>query len=296
MLFCIEYLKSSTNFIIDLKDYIVKELNFNGQFDNDFLNLYSFNNSFININLFSLKNRVKPTIIKNDDKTCIIFGHSGNLELKNDLNLEELYGNFNLIIINNNNIKYIRDFTNSFDTFFYEDNSRVILTNNPLLILNKVSSEPDYKSIGQYLIQYYGLFYDKYFFSNIKKIKPGTVFTFSKHNFDKNLHNYLVKLNCKNPENIFNQIITYSTTKKINYGVDITGGYDTRLINACFLKNHISYSMVVHGEDSPEVQKAKEISKIFNKNIVHLSINEYVDIMLKNWLFYFNIGGAKQLF
>lgn len=240
-------------------------------------------------------NRHKPFLLENDSKLLLVHGHSPGITLDNYKGLNSLYGNFNIITINKekNTFDFVKDYTNSFDSFLFQDEEKIIITNNPLLI-SKKGVNLDYLSIAQYLLHYQGLFPGNYFFKEICKIEPGIIITLQP--------DFSLKIEKKRPDirkstfvsfhKSFNEIITKSIKSNGNYSADLTGGYDTRLITACLLKNKLNFISVVHGEDDEEVKFVQKIANKLNLELKVLRIGGQINSVLNDWKRYFFLCGG----
>ncbi|MDH7527481.1 MAG: hypothetical protein QHH28_04820 [Ignavibacteria bacterium] len=294
-------MKNKTNkFITDLKSFNRSFLIYQGNLKNFFEYKTLYNSNRIKIEYTHLTKRVKPLIYENDKNIIFINGYTSFDNNQNYLNINNIVGNFNIVNVDKSKdeVTIVKDYTNSFDLFIYEDNMRIIISNNPLLILdNHKSLEVDFEAVVQYLTQYYGLFYNNYFFTNIKKIKPASFLKLNSLGLTQlDLFDFNYDVFDGDPIEIFEKIILNNFNRNLIYGVDITGGYDTRLINACLLKNNIKYKMIVHGEESPEIEISKKIAEFFNNEIYQIKISNKINDVIKNWKFYFSISGGYNNF
>lgn len=251
---------------------------------------------------FTNINQQRPFILEDESKVLVVHGHSFNVTLYNYRNIDSLFGNFNIITIykKENKVDFVKDYSNSFDSFLFQNKEKIIITNNPLLIHRK-NLNIDYLSIAQYLLHFSGFFSGNYFYKEVCRIKPGALISLQS---DFSLKIEKNKPKIRKPSfisfhNSFNEIITKSikSTSYENYAVDLTGGYDTRLITSCFLKNNIDFISVVYGEDDEEVKYVKQISDKLNLKLRVVKIQNDIDSILKQWpTFFFLSGGYYNLF
>lgn len=285
---------------INKKGHYAKNLRIKALYD--LYKSFFYKNENIVFYFFANTDQQKPFVLENESKLLFVHGQSSNVNLDNYMNLNSLFGNFNIITIYKKITKFyfVKDYSNSFDCFLFQNKEKIIITNNPLLISRK-GLNLDYLSIAQYLLHWSGLFPGNYFFKEIYRIEPGSIIALQP-DFSLKIEKKIP--NIQTPKfisfyNSFNEIITESikSTSCENYAVDLTGGYDCRLITSAFLKNNIDFISVVHGEDDREVKYVEKIADKLNLKLKVIKIGDHINSILKQWeKLFFLSGGYYNLF
>jgi len=251
----------------------------------------------IRLRVFSYLKKRDVTLIEDEKKLLFVHGNSKNVTLSNYTNTETLFGNFNLVAINKQSqkVEFVKDFTNSFDSFYYQDKQRLIISNNPLWIKPALLTI-NYQSVAQYLLLTQGFFPDNYFFNEIHKINPGSIYVIKNGNSELTIKK--PKIRESSFESFFDGFRTIVDNGiKNGHSIDLTGGYDSRLVTATalYLKKDVEFA--VHGENDPEVKFVKKLARKINVPLKTIEINNKIDGALKNWDTYFFLsGGYYNLF
>jgi hypothetical protein len=232
-----------------------------------------------------------------------IFTHGWSDQTGKQFNIESAAGNFNRLEIDFNNatVRLTKDRAGALDTFLYRDTDRIIITNNPLLI-RRDNLEIDYASISQYFCHTYGLFPCQYFYKGIERLAPGacvevaTDFGVQSEVPDSAARE---KTDQERLGEDFDNVLMSAANQLENshVAVDLTGGYDSRLIAATLRKNGVGFDAAVHGENDPEVVFVRKFARSLGVRLHELSINAILANGLKDWDdFHFLSGGYYNLF
>ncbi len=266
--------------------------------DNDLVCSYSFQKPTVRLFIYNYIIHREARIIEDENKILFVHGQSSNVTLHNYTELDILKGNFNLIAISKNGdkVEFIKDFTNSFDSFIYEDENRIVISNNPLWIKPQEISL-DYQSISQYLLTVQGVFPDSYFIKEIRKLSPALHLIIRDGEIveQRSIKSKMREVSYKSFFDSFNDIVKSCLNN--GDGIDLTGGYDSRLVMASARYNKFETTGVVHGENDKEVKFVKRFSKKINIPLISLEINDDIEDVLANWKqYYFLSGGYYNLF
>jgi len=241
-------------------------------------------------------------VLENAATLVFVHGYSPNVTLTNCMDVSQLSGSFNIVAIDkaSNTFTFARDCSGGLDSFFFSTGNMVVITNNPLLLPRK-GLDIDYSSVAQYLLHPTGLFPGNYFLRGIQRILPGTTMVI-RPDLSTVRHESSTAEVTHTPQSFlssFDTIVAQSLNSGVcdRWAIDLTGGYDSRLITAAALRNQVHFTSVVHGEDDGETRFVRKMAGRLGLRLETVSIADDVDRMLSEWRrFFFLSGGYYDLF
>lgn len=175
--------------------------------------------------------------------------------------IEHIWGNFIIIIYLQKlkTLKIIRDFGNSYNFYCAARNNGYYLSNSALALAEHIKTKHDHQGIANYFT-FISLFDDQCLFQGIKKMAPSTLYTYSPDGrvAEKAYGKLPPDVRTENSDiefyaGMFDKAIRLTAACTQKPSVDVTGGYDSRLIVASAIHSGMDFLGCVHGEDDAEV-------------------------------------------
>ncbi len=202
----------------------------------------------------------------------------------NNIDLNQFYGAFHMIIIDKVNMNNWFFTDNSGNCcFYYDENNRISDSFIDLVNIQK-SVTPNFKSIMEFIA--FGCIYSEETVCNeIKRTNAKEIYYAN----DSKIRNESKKIHFYGGALIFKDLKAFMTDFKhavgsLRLGAIITGGSDSRVTLAHLLNLNIPCDLIISGNDkNKDVIIAKEIASKLNKKI-HVS-DEFVDTIDKETLY-----------
>lgn len=183
-----------------------------------------------------------------------------------DTFINDLWGNFVLFIYlkARRELKVFKDFSNSIDFYLVKSGRGFYLGNSSLALAESLPVTINRRAIAQFLTSD-ALYEDVSFFNEIVKLKPASIYTITtdgkvNHSIYHRLPTQISsgRLEPSEITLIVEKNLLLATEYCKRLGLDVSGGYDTRLILSVALHAGLDFLGCVHGEDDGEVRFVKK--------------------------------------
>lgn len=246
---------------IDLSEnysVLIKGKNINNKYHNSPLVLENSNYFFIGLGTFFNE--------KGYFKDCI--------NLDDELNFEGIYGHFVFIVFykKNNCIKIITDKIGLINVFFTSEKEDLYISSDPfLLALSRDRIKLSLKGVNEYLLNESTLG-DDTIIDEVRRLKLGHSLSLNKNKVVETLF-YNYKIDKITKEEYYKRIDDYFlmvSSFKGKIGVEVSAGYDTKLVISCFNKTSKKFIGITNdntADNGVDVHTSKVIAKVLGFGI-----------------------------
>ena len=194
------------------------------------------------------KEYINPLVLENKEKLFIglgtFFNDKGYLDdcinLEDEINFDNIYGHFVFIIFNkkNSSLNVITDKVSLINVFHTNEKHNFYISSDPfLLALSLDNFKLSETGINEYLLNESCLG-DETIIANVKRLKLGHILSLNKNGIKEILF-YEYKIDKITKEEYKDKIDNYFSMLskfKGKVGVEISAGFDTKLVLSCFNK------------------------------------------------------------
>jgi len=200
--------------------------------------------------------------------------------------LEAYDGQFALVIYNGqeNSLSVVSDTIGMFGIFYCEQGNRLLISSSALAIAAQTQSSPDMLAIEHFL-RLGRLDADKTLWQDVKRLLGGMMLSATHNHVDKieywsptiddSISNMKFEEALDHSVDLLTHTFSRTLTREGKTWVDLTGGFDTRLVAMVVEKTKVPFTTYCMGpEDHPDVQFSRNISKEMKWEYVHTQLSE----------------------
>lgn len=220
-------------------------------------------------------------------------------------------------------IRIIQDFNGSYGLYYYEDKDYFAVSNSFMMLVEHLSKNHELTLNQQYcqsflFVELYSFIYEETLVNEIRTIPRDCEILISREEksidfIDIDYHEQSVDLNSKEALDILDRwffkwigIIRMLKSKTNNLTIDLTGGFDTRVIAALWLNANLDTDKinirsklldVVREDYEIASQIANKFNFQLNKDVISMNIHEFEDILTSiNLSFYVKLGFHNEMY
>lgn len=209
--------------------------------------------------------------------------------------LEVYDGHFALAIFNgkDNSISVISDPIGMFATFYCRRGSQVLISSSALALATQTQSKPDILAIEHFL-RTGRLDADKTLWQDVKRLPAGTILKATNGRvelneywtptYDHSISHLPIGEALDECVRLLNHAFSRCLQREGKVWVDLTGGFDTRLVATLTEKTRVPFCVYCTGPvDHPDVQLSRQISKEMRWEYVHTQLPEEWEAANHSW-------------
>jgi len=209
--------------------------------------------------------------------------------------LERYDGHFALVIFNGrkNSLSVVSDPIGLFSIFYSQQGNRVLISSSALAIATQIHSKPDVLAVEHFL-RTGRLDGDKTLWQDVRRLLGGTVLSAADGRVDQieywspTFNNAISKLSfneaLEQSISLFTHTFSRILQREGKTWVDLTGGFDSRLVAMMVAKTNIPFSTYCMGpEENPDVQLSRKISQVMNWNYENTQLSDQWEDDQNSW-------------